>query len=156
MHVEPEKRTLKFYVGQTVYCLANGRGSIWNIWPDGTVFVRFPNNLESVFDQDGRRSNSDKFPTLFAKKPIFIDDERLAKLNEPHPDAFWLVFGNGPPTIRHPTEQAARDEAARLSRNSRGQRFYVLKTIAVVETGTETWRQLSPEIGDLTGGEIPF
>lgn len=50
---------------------------------------------------------------------------------------FWLVWspqGGTPPSRRHATEDAAREEAERLSRQAPGDEFYVLASKAVVRT----------------------
>ena len=161
MHENREQTGPKFNVGQTVFSLSDGMGTIVSIQPGGAVQVRVGENCNpsaywAFFRPDGRRSSGEKYPVLFDRPQIIIAADKLDALTTPNPDAFWLVFGDGPPTMRHSTEQSARDEAARLSRNNRGQRFYVLKTIAVVETGTETWRDLSPKIADLFDDGVPF
>lgn len=44
---------------------------------------------------------------------------------------YWMVHcpEYGPPTVRHPSEAAARDEAKRLARRNPGCVFYVLEAV---------------------------
>ena len=66
---------------------------------------------------------------------------------------FWMVYGEGgrTPAFKHPTEGAARLEAARLARSNAGTRFYVLATIADVVTDDIVWHDYKTEPTD-----IPF
>lgn len=54
-------------------------------------------------------------------------------------ECFWMVLGNGVPTVRHATEEAARQEAARLARCHAGQEFLVLKSVATVVRSDLSW-----------------
>lgn len=53
----------------------------------------------------------------------------------PNPDPFWLIWSphGGVPTVKHPTEQDATNEACRLAEKHRERKFYVLRSTAEVE-----------------------
>lgn len=50
-------------------------------------------------------------------------------------EPFWLVWQpeTGAPTHRHPHENEARAEAARLARNNPGKAFFVLRVMAAYQ-----------------------
>jgi plasmid maintenance system antidote protein VapI len=57
-------------------------------------------------------------------------------------DKFWLVWcdrGVMPPTVKHPTEQHARDEAERLARKYAGETFHVLAPVDSVVQNSMVW-----------------
>lgn len=58
--------------------------------------------------------------------------------------AFWLVWNpanDRAPTVRHLTESAARAEAGRLARQSRGDKFYVMRMVAGVVVTDVIWSE---------------
>jgi hypothetical protein len=65
---------------------------------------------------------------------------------------FWLVWNpqRGMPTHRHRTHESAKQEAERLSRLARGQRFYVLRATDMLCTVDVVHVQLR------TSDELPF
>lgn len=54
---------------------------------------------------------------------------------------FWVVWNayKGVPTVKHETEQSARDEAERLSILHPGHRFHVLKHIDTCVNNNVLW-----------------
>ncbi|PJN96848.1 hypothetical protein CNY89_00115, partial [Amaricoccus sp. HAR-UPW-R2A-40] len=48
------------------------------------------------------------------------------------PEAFWMVKGPGPASMRHDTRGSAEREAERLARANPGQSFYVLQAVALI------------------------
>ncbi len=42
---------------------------------------------------------------------------------------YWMVLGGGRPSVKHQSLEAARAEAARLSRLDRGKKFVVLQAV---------------------------
>lgn len=52
---------------------------------------------------------------------------------------FWMVLGNGTPTVRHTSKQAAKTEAERLARQMPGYEFVVLESLAVVSKSDIKW-----------------
>jgi hypothetical protein len=65
-------------------------------------------------------------------------------------ERFWMVLGNGPPTVRHNSFETAREEAARLARLHRGAVFTVLMSIGAVIVSDVTW------VDHDDGSEVPF
>jgi hypothetical protein len=47
------------------------------------------------------------------------------------PKPFWMVVGDGPPTVRHPSKNAAEREAHRLASYNPGVEFYVVRSMKV-------------------------
>ena len=47
------------------------------------------------------------------------------------PRQFWMVSGDGPSSVRHPTQLDAEIEADRLARANPGKVFFVMEAIAV-------------------------
>ncbi len=45
---------------------------------------------------------------------------------------YWMVLGEGRPSVKHQSLEAARAEAARLSRLYRGKKFVVLQAVGEV------------------------
>lgn len=56
-------------------------------------------------------------------------------------ETFWMVWneGNRAPTVKHPSESAARDEAERLARLNPGQKFHVLAAIDCCQKRDVLW-----------------
>lgn len=47
-----------------------------------------------------------------------------------HPDhTFWMVLGNGVPTVRHQSQESAEREAERLADLNPGHSFFVLQAL---------------------------
>lgn len=67
---------------------------------------------------------------------------------------FWMVVRllgpsdcfNNAPTREHVTEQSARAEAERLARNNPGQRFAVLRSVAVACKHDVAWEEIVSEM----------
>jgi hypothetical protein len=75
--------------------------------------------------------------------------EENAMTDKPQP-RFWMVWNpfSRAPTYKHYSEQAARDEAERLAKLNPADRFYVLASVAMVETRPLVWVE--------TGDGLPF
>jgi hypothetical protein len=60
-------------------------------------------------------------------------------------DHFFMVWNplNYPPTFRHPTESAAREEAKRLAGVHPGKEFFVLQAIGCARKVDVEYREIS-------------
>ncbi len=65
---------------------------------------------------------------------------------------FWMVLrsGGNSPTFRHPSKEAAIQEAERLATSAPGETFYVLKTTAALRATSNIERL------KITPDDIPF
>jgi hypothetical protein len=63
-------------------------------------------------------------------------------------NAFWIVWNelSGASTVKHSTEQSARQEAERLARSNAGQTFHVLMSIASCRKVDVEWRDYYGEV----------
>ena len=52
---------------------------------------------------------------------------------------FWMVLGNGVPTVRHCDKKTAEREAERLARVNPGQPFTVLESLATAIRSDIAW-----------------
>lgn len=64
---------------------------------------------------------------------------------------FWMVLGNGTPSFKHLSEDAARKEAERLSRTNPGFEFFVLASVGRCVKSDVQWDQ-----PDEDASYIPF
>lgn len=56
-------------------------------------------------------------------------------------DKFWMVLGNGVPTMRHESLKIASDEAGRLASCHPGQEFTVLEAVVTCRKQDVVWER---------------